>query len=138
MPGLATADQVRRMSLLKLILIDNPAVIRRHRDELGALLPSDIAFLTESEPEYLEVLSPNANKGLGLKTLSESMGIRQDETAAIGDYLNDVEMVRWAGIGAAMANAVDEVKLAADIHVRSNDDGGVAQFIDYLLELNNE
>ena len=94
------------------------------------------AALTESEPEYLEVLSANANKGLGLKALSEALGIAQGETAAIGDYLNDIEMIQWSGIGAAMGNALPEVKVSADIVVPTNEEAGVAYFIDYLIERN--
>jgi len=135
-PKQATFEQVRHMSLLKIILIDDPANIPVHRLALEALLPADIASLTESEPEYLEVLSPDANKGLGLKVLSEALGIPREETAAIGDYLNDVEMVEWAGIGAAVGNAVNEVKAVATIQVGTNDEAGVAQFIDYLIARN--
>jgi len=135
-PELTTADRVRAMPLLKLILIDHASEVPQHRIALEAILEPSIAALTESEPEYLEVLSPSANKGLALKALSESMGIRQEETAAIGDYLNDVEMVQWAGLGAAMANAAAEVKSAADMTVPSNDEAGVAWFIDHILEMN--
>ena len=135
-PQRATFEDVRKMSLLKIILIDGPGNIPNHRRALEAVLPQQVAALTESEPEYLEILSPHANKGLGLKVLSESLGIPQEETAAIGDYLNDVEMVRWAGIGAAVANADYEVRAAADVQVGTNDEAGVAQFIDYLIARN--
>ena len=135
-PRDASFDEVRQMQLLKIILVDQPEAIRKHRTELEKRLRTDVAALTESEPEYLEVLSPYANKGIGLKVLAESLGIDQSETAAIGDYLNDLEMVRWAGIGAAMANAEEEVKAAADIQVGSNDDAGVSEFIDYLIAKN--
>ena len=70
------------------------------------------------------------------QVLSESLGIPQSETAAIGDYLNDLEMVEWAGIGAAMGNAIDEVKSVANVVVQTNNEAGVAGFIDYLLEKN--
>jgi hydroxymethylpyrimidine pyrophosphatase-like HAD family hydrolase len=136
MPKSATADEVRQMNLLKLILIDHPSAIKGHHDALADLLSPRLGALTESEPEYLEVLSPEASKGLGLKVLSESLSIAQSETAAIGDYLNDLEMVQWAGIGAAMANAQPEVKSIAQVEVATNNDAGVAEFIDYLIERN--
>jgi len=135
-PQRATPDEARKLSLLKLILIDSPDRIHGHHQALQELLPPGLAALTESEPEYLEVLSPEANKGLGLKVLSESLGFKQEETAAIGDYLNDVEMVQWAGIGAAMANSVREVRAVSDIQVASNEEAGVAEFIDYLIARN--
>ncbi len=135
-PQHTTSEQARKMDLLKLILIDRPECIAGHRDALLEVLSPDLALLTKSEPEYLEVLSPRANKGLGLKALADAMGIKREETAAIGDYLNDIEMVEWAGVGAAVANAADEVKAVADVQVASNGDGGVADFIDLLVEMN--
>lgn len=135
-PQQATAAEVRGLDLLKLILIDDPSGIQRHRQALSAVLDASLAVLTESEAEYLEVLSPAANKGMGLRVLSEALGISREETAAIGDYLNDVEMVEWAGIGGAVANAAPEVHAVADLHVGSNNEGGVAEFIDCLLALN--
>lgn len=136
MPEITTAEHVRQMQLLKLILIDEPENIQRHRRALEGILTTDLAAMTESEPDYLEVLSPKANKGLGLQVLSESLGILQAETAAIGDYLNDLEMIQWAGIGGAMGNALDEVKAAANVRVPTNNEAGVARFIDYLIEQN--
>lgn len=136
MPEITTVERVREMLLLKLILIDEPENIQVHRKALELILSPDIAFMTESEPDYLEILSPLANKGNGLKVLSESLGIAQSDTAAIGDYLNDLEMIEWAGIGGAMGNALDEVKAAANTIVPSNNEAGVARFIDYLIEQN--
>ena len=137
MPEAATLSEILQMEILKIILIDEPETIQNHRVALESRLGSTAA-LTESEPEYLEVLSSEANKGLGLQVLSESLGLRREETAAIGDYHNDVEMVQWAGIGAAVANAVAEVKAAADLLVPSNEDAGVARFIDYLIDRNGD
>lgn len=135
MPEISSLEEVYQMEVLKIILIDEPDAIRDHYKELDTRM-GGLAALTESEPEYLEVLAREANKGHGLKVLSESLGVRQEETAAIGDYLNDVEMVQWAGIGAAVANAIDEVKAVADIEMPSNEEAGVAKFIDYLIERN--
>ena len=135
-PKIATWAEIQDLSLLKIILIDEPEEIQKHRRALEQILPRSLAALTESEPDYLEILPPTANKGNGLAALSAVLGIGQSDTAAIGDYLNDLEMVQWAGIGAAMGNAVDELKSAADVVVKSNDEAGVAEFIDLLVERN--
>ncbi|MDR3689156.1 MAG: Cof-type HAD-IIB family hydrolase [Fimbriimonas sp.] len=135
MPEFATIEYLTQTEILKIILIDEPEAIPVHRAALEELLGTRAA-LTESEPEYLEILSSNANKGMGLRVLAESLGVRREETAAIGDYLNDLEMVQWAGVGGAVSNAVAEVKAAADVQVPSNNEAGVARFIDYLLERN--
>ncbi len=53
---------------------------------------------------------------------------------AIGDGHNDLELIQHVGLGVAVANAIDEVKQVAALTVNSNDDDGVEQAIDYLLE----
>ena len=53
---------------------------------------------------------------------------------AFGDGLNDISMIREAGIGVAMQNAVEEVKSAADLITGSCEESGVAQVIEQLLE----
>jgi hypothetical protein len=63
------------------------------------------------------------------KTL-EYLGIGAGETAAFGDDINDTEMVRMCGFGVAVANAVDEVKAAARYICGSNDEDGVARWIE--------
>ncbi len=136
-PEISTVEAAKQMNVLKIILIDQPSQIKQHRVELEKVLDQSIAALTESEPEYLEVLSAEANKGKGLQVLSESMGLQQHETAAIGDYLNDLEMIQWAGVGAAMGNAVEELKSAANMIMPTNEEAGVARFIDYLIERND-
>jgi hydroxymethylpyrimidine pyrophosphatase-like HAD family hydrolase len=59
--------------------------------------------------------------------------VSQRNTAAIGDYDNDLEMIQWAGYGAAIGNALPRVKAAAEITVGTNEEGGVADFVDHLL-----
>jgi hydroxymethylpyrimidine pyrophosphatase-like HAD family hydrolase len=52
---------------------------------------------------------------------------------ALGDDVNDVEMIARAGLGVAMGNAVEGVRAVARLHVKSNDSGGVAELLDRLL-----
>jgi Cof subfamily protein (haloacid dehalogenase superfamily) len=118
--------------ILKALMLDDADAIARHRANLEQRLGED-ARLTESEPEYLEVLPVGVSKGLALKTLCERLGIAQEETAAIGDYLNDLEMIQWAGVGAAVQNAHPTLRQHANRVVSSNDDGGVGEFIDSLV-----
>jgi Cof subfamily protein (haloacid dehalogenase superfamily) len=118
--------------ILKALMLDEPEAIANHRKNLEVRLGGS-ARLTESEPEYLEVLPVGVSKGLALQTLCQHLGISQDETAAIGDYLNDLEMVQWAGVGAAVGNAHPTLREHADRVVSSNDNGGVGEFIDSLV-----
>ncbi|MFX9019979.1 HAD hydrolase family protein, partial [Acinetobacter baumannii] len=81
-----------------------------------------------------EFLAYGCSKGKALQALCGSLDVDQSEVAAIGDFLNDVEMVDWASLGGAVGNAHEAVKRVAQVVVASNDDGGVAEFIErYVL-----
>ena len=73
------------------------------------------------------------NKGAGLLRLGEMLGILQEEIMVCGDGSNDLEMIRMAGVGVAMANAADEVKKAADYITESNEEDGVAKAIEKIV-----
>jgi Cof subfamily protein (haloacid dehalogenase superfamily) len=132
-PVWRSVADARTLPITKVMIVDDASNIPVHRDRIALLLDSRLVAITESEAEYLEFLHPLANKGNALRTLAGHLGVPQEQTAAIGDYLNDLEMIRWAGIGAAVANALTEVRECADVVVASNEEGGVASFIDSLL-----
>ncbi len=90
--------------------------------------------VTQSRPHFLEVTHLEATKGKALKHLAEEAGIKREEVAAIGDSLNDVDMLEYAGCGVAVANAREEVKEVAQVITLTNIEDGVAYFIDnYIL-----
>ena len=64
-----------------------------------------MAQITESGPEYLEILPANANKGNGLAKLAQYLHLDRSEIAAIGDYRNDLEMLDWVGTAGAVARS---------------------------------
>lgn len=71
-------------------------------------------FSLIQHPDYLEVVPKGCSKSDGIRRVIESAGIRREDVLAVGDSANDLDMLRYAGIGAAMGNASDEVKAAAD------------------------
>ena len=97
--------------------------------------------LVVGEPEMLVSLEEKLRQELGkrinaasLSRLLERTRIKQEEVIAIGDGFNDVSMIRFAGLGVAMANAQPPVKANADrITQYTNDEDGVARFIQELL-----
>ncbi|MDF2563203.1 MAG: hydrolase [Microbacterium sp.] len=88
---------------------------------------------TLSGAPFVEVMAEGVTKATGLARLCEHLGIDRADVVAFGDALNDVEMLRWAGRGVAMAHAEPVVQDAADETTASNDDDGVAQVIERLL-----
>ena len=81
----------------------------------------------------LELFSPKSGKWAGLAFVAQQLGIEATEIAAIGDDWNDEEILRRAGLGIAMGNAVPEVRAAADQVVRSNAEGGAVEAIERIL-----
>lgn len=86
-----------------------------------------------SEPFFLEILPRGIDKAQCLGYLIERMGIEQEELIACGDGYNDLSMIRFAGLGVAMENAVLPVRNAADYVTRSNNDDGVAYVVEKFL-----
>ena len=64
--------------------------------------------------------------------LADALGIDMSRVVAVGDYHNDIEMLRAAGVSVAVANAVDEVKAVADYVTVSNDEHAIAKVIEGL------
>lgn len=81
----------------------------------------------------LEVFDPRVNKWTAIHQLAEDQGIDRSRIAAIGDEINDLQMVEGAALGIAMGNAVDELKAVADIEAPGFAEDGVAYAIDRLL-----
>ena len=85
--------------------------------------------VTTSFWNNIEINSLDADKGLALKALCGRLGLDMGQTMAFGDGSNDINMLRAAGLGVAMANAAEAVKAAADMETGDNEHSGVAQMI---------
>lgn len=71
--------------------------------------------VVRSARNYVEVLPPGASKGEGLSWLCEYLGIPLSRTVAVGDQESDISMVERAGLGVAMAEGADKLKMRADL-----------------------
>lgn len=85
-----------------------------------------------SERTLYEILPKGSSKGNLLLKLADILGVDVAKTVAIGDYNNDISMIRAAGVGIAVANAVDAAKEAADIVTVSNEEHAVARIIEMI------
>lgn len=88
---------------------------------------------TTSGHGSIDLITPGCHKASGLARLAERWGISPEQCVAFGDGGNDVEMLRFCGVGYAMANAPDEVKAAANRVCPSNDEDGVLVALDELF-----
>jgi Cof subfamily protein (haloacid dehalogenase superfamily) len=94
----------------------------------------DRALVTHSISEsFLELSHPSVHKASAVERLLERSGVAAGEVAAFGDMPNDLELIRWARLGVAVANADPSLKEAADEVTASNDDDGVAVVIERIL-----
>lgn len=93
----------------------------------------DDAYVTRSNPEFVEMLSPAVDKGVALRLLAAELGIPIERVAAIGDSFNDLPLLRAAGFAIAMGSAPDDLKAQADAIVGDVEHDGVAEAIDRFI-----
>lgn len=97
---------------------------------------SDELEIVFSSPWFLEAMPKGTDKGTALKNLCEKIGTDISETIACGDNFNDYTMLKTAGLGVAMANAVEELKDIADyVTVADCDNDGIAEVINRFILL---
>jgi Cof subfamily protein (haloacid dehalogenase superfamily) len=96
--------------------------------------PHPLASAARSQPYYLDVTHPDANKGAVVLSLSKMLGIAPEEIATIGDMPNDISMFRKSGVSIAMGQSSDEVKSAATYVTTSSEEEGFANAVErYVL-----
>ena len=150
--GDAGADAVREISSLEDYLDHDPVhlsfsgkceqmselntVLLR---ELGATAKVFSTMYPKLDFTLLDVLHPEASKGVGVAAAAAELGISQDEVMAIGDNFNDLEMLRYAGTGVVMGNADASLREIDGLHTTTaNDEDGVAGAIErFILNSNN-
>jgi 5-amino-6-(5-phospho-D-ribitylamino)uracil phosphatase len=104
----------------------DPELIRA----VWAELKHDNRFeISNSHALNIEINPSGVNKALGLQTVCNHLGIEPKQVVTMGDGMNDVAMLQWAGLGIAMGNAQDAVKKVADVTTANFDEDGVAQAI---------
>lgn len=84
---------------------------------------------TISEDNYMEILKRDISKGVALKQLKEYLKIQEEKTIAIGNHLNDKELLEEADIGVAVQNAQEELKLIADVVTEGCYEEGVIEVL---------
>lgn len=128
--GMSLSKYVRmfKVSPVKIMLRVN----EEDREKIITVLKEKFSSLVKinfSKRYLIEIIDINVDKGIAVKEMADRLGIKKEEIICIGDALSDVPMIRFAGLGACVANGSEEAKEAADILVPSCGDNGLA----YLL-----
>ena len=89
--------------------------------------------MANSSRYVIEIMPKGIDKGYGLSMVAKSLGISKEETVAIGDSMNDLPMVEWAGLGVAVANADERLKSAADKVTKEEMSYGVLEIVNELF-----
>ena len=117
----------------KMVLVSlEPADVPARMAELTAWM-GDIGRVTRSLDWFVEVVNPEVSKSRALSMVVDRLGIERAEVCAIGDNLNDEDMVAWAGLGVAMGHAPDALKAVAKYVTRPIGEAGVAQAIERFV-----
>lgn len=105
-------------------------------DEVKAYLDgcsTDGFHFTRSGPIFYEVLPVGATKGTGLRHVAGLCGVKMENTFAIGDYYNDLELLREAATSFTVRGAPDDLKAEVDVVVGTCEEGAVADAIEWIL-----
>jgi len=115
---------------IKVIIADDNAklqIVKKWLDEKNLPFRSTFSYIC-----YLELLENHASKGHALLELSRIAGIPIKNIFAMGDNLNDLEMIQMAGKGIAVKNAHPELKKAATVCMPHHDEHAVARVVEWI------
>lgn len=108
-----------------LVGLDTPETLEIVKEML-----TDDLYYTVANGHLMQIMNKSVTKWNGVKAMLEICGCSAEETVYFGDDYDDVEPIKMCGVGVAVSNAIDEVKAVADHIAESNDDDGVAKFIE--------
>ena len=119
------SDFSKDHEIIKLMYVDEPDYL----DSVIEEFPSEIYErfnIVKSAPFFLEFLNPKADKWYALEALAKHLGIKNEEIITFGDEKNDHMMVKNAGLGIAMGNAIEILKKDAKFVTLKNTENGIA------------
>lgn len=119
-------------AIIKAMIVAEPETLTRLVDQIPPSVREEFTIV-QSAPFFLEFLSLDSNKGVGVKAIADYLGIKADEVICMGDAENDHHMLEYAGLGVAMENAMEQTKAIANYITSSNNDDGVAKVIEQFI-----
>lgn len=107
-------------------------IAAKYEKELQGIY-GDSLSIYRSEAFFLEIMPNSVSKADTLDVVLPLIGVSRENTVCCGDGYNDISMIKYAGVGVAMANAKQEVKEAADFVTLSNDEDGLVQVVEKFI-----
>ncbi len=115
------------------LLARHPRMVQKLLLPLAEAVAGDDAVVTRSGGELLEISAAGVTKASALERFCSAAGLAAADVAAIGDMVNDLSMLRWAGHAVAVANAHPDVLATADEVIGGNERDGVAAYLEGLV-----
>lgn len=128
-------NKLQEIKTPKMMIFDTPDNILSLQKKLQQLFYGRLYF-TKSKNHLLEMMAPGVDKAVSLARFAEGRHCSAEEIMACGDNANDIEMVKWAGVGVAVANATPELKAAADYVCEYERSEGVVEAIEKFILIN--
>jgi len=119
--------------LNKILTAGDPEYLQAHYKEMMEPFKDTLSCMFTA-PFYFEFTAEGIDKAKALDTVLIPMGYKKEEMIAFGDGHNDASMVKYAGIGVAMANAVEDLKAIANEVTLSNEEDGIAYTLNKYIE----
>lgn len=114
---------------VKAMMLEHPDRLKEVEKALRPVVENEL-YMTITKPFFLEFMNPAVDKGKSLVTLAQHLNVPMKQVIAVGDSYNDISMIKAAGLGVAMGNAVEAVKQAADYETADNEHDGVAHVVE--------
>lgn len=127
-------DTMINENVYKVVVRDNKEII----EELISKIPSDyygIFEIFKSEYEVCDFNKKGISKKYAIEKLLSILNIDKEYAVALGDGGNDIEMLKYVGLGIAMGNAFDNVKKCAKMITDTNDNDGVGKALEKIFDL---
>lgn len=121
----------------KLLFAAPSDIIQKICQEIEAQMDPGIDT-AKSADIFLEIFPKGVSKGTALKQICEKLQIKPEETIAFGDHELDIPLIETAGMGVAMGNSIPALKEKADLVTKSNNEAGIADALENILEKQGE
>lgn len=153
--GVTSTISFGRMELYDGVIYNEHSLIVATKENVSELLPPDIeinkftingiapkeliSLLSDNfdviqHIDYAEFILKGTGKALGMETILSEIGLSRSQSIAVGDSLNDLDMIEYAGLGVAMGNAVDQIKAAANFTTKGVNEAGAAEALQKIFE----